>query len=87
MKQLNLDNMRNDLTESDIDQIISIIGHRCRIKTVNRLRSIITYDINTIGSYGIYSRLIKEGDNWSYCAGQSYPDEIRTIRECILGKV
>ena len=26
----------------------------------------------------------KENGTWSYCAGQSYPDEIRTLRECIL---
>jgi len=83
--QLSLDNQKHNLNEEDIDQILSIIGHRCRVKTVNRLRSILTYSPSMIGSYGIYSRLIKEdGGQWHYCAGQSYPDEIRTIRNCIL---
>ena len=35
-------------------------------------------------TYGILERLTKEGEDWSYRAGQSYPDEIRTIREIIL---
>ena len=81
--QTNLNNVA-ELTENDIDQIVAIVTHRCRIKTTNRVRSILTYSKSMIGSYGIYNRLIKENGTWSYCAGQSYPDEIRTLRECIL---
>ena len=83
MKQENLANIET-LTESDIEQIVAIVGSRCRVKTVNRLRSILTYSKSLIGNYGIYSRLIRENGNWSYVAGQSYTDEIRTLRECIL---
>jgi hypothetical protein len=86
MKQQNLNTLKSNLTESDIDSIVDIIGHRCRIKTCNRLRSILTYSASSIQSFGILDRLIKENGHWSYCAGQSYPDEIRTVRECILGK-
>lgn len=85
-KQLNFNNQKNKLTEQDIDQIMAIVGARCRIKTLNRLRSILTYHPSSVGNFGILERLIKEGNTWSYCAGQSYPDEIRTVRECILGK-
>ena len=84
MRQLNFNNQKSNLTENDIDQIISVIGYRCRIKTCNRLRSIITYSPSLIPSYGIFERLIKENDRWEYVAGQSYPDELRTLRECIL---
>ena len=83
MKQENLSNVET-LTDSDVEQIVAIVGKRCRVKTVNRLRSILTYSKSLIGNYGIYSRLIRENGTWSYVAGQSYPDEIRTLRECIL---
>lgn len=86
MKQLNFNNQKSNLTEEDIDQIIAIVGHRCRIKTIQRLRSILTYHPSSIQSFGILERLIKENGKWQYVAGQSYPDEIRTVRECILGK-
>ncbi len=84
MKQLNFNNQKTTLTENDIDQIITIIGHRCRIKTCNRLRSILTYSPSLVPSYGILDRLIKEGEKWSYVAGQSYTDELKTVRDCIL---
>jgi hypothetical protein len=87
MKQENLNTLKDKLTEQDVDEIVSIVGHRCRIKTVNRLRSILTYSASTLAPYGIYSRLMKENGRWFYCAGQSYTDEIKTLRECILGKI
>lgn len=86
MKQLNFNNQKTLLTEQDIDQLIEIIGYRCRVKTVNRLRSVLTYGPSTVPTYGIFERLIKENGSWSYFAGQSYPDEIKTVREIILGK-
>lgn len=76
--------LKNQLSEQDIDQIIEIVGHRCRVKTCNRLRSILTYSPSLIQTYGILERLTKEHGRWSYCAGQSYPDEIKTLREIIL---
>jgi hypothetical protein len=85
MRQLNFNNQKSNLSESDIDQIVSIITHRCRIETTNRVRSILTYSPSLIPSYGIFERLIKEDDGkWHYCAGQSYPDEIRTLRELVI---
>jgi len=75
----------SELTENDINQIVAIVTHRCRIKTINRVRSILTYSPSLIPNYGIFERLTKDDKgNWSYCAGQSYPDEIRTLRDCIL---
>lgn len=82
--QLNFNNQKNNLKEEDIDQIVNIVSHGCRSKTRLRIRSIVTYHPSLIPSYGIFERLMKENNQWSYCAGQSYPDEIRTLRECIL---
>lgn len=77
--------LKNNLSEQDIASILSIVGYRCRIKTCKRLYSIIKYGANSIPSYGIFERLTKnDSGQWDYCAGQSYPDEIKTMRECIL---
>ncbi len=84
MRQLNFNNQKTSLTETDIDQLIMIIGYRCRVKTCNRLRSILTYSPSLVPSYGIFDRLIKDNDQWQYVAGQSYTDEIKTVRQCIL---
>lgn len=79
--------LKQELSENDIDSILEVIGTRCRVKTLTRLRSILTYGPSTIEDCGILRRLTKEQDgSWSYCAGQSYTDEIRTVRNVILGK-
>lgn len=76
--------LKTQLSEQDVDQIVSLVGHRCRIKTCNRIRSILTYSPSLVPSYGILERLTRENNQWSYCAGQSYPDEIKTVRNIIL---
>ena len=82
--------LKNHLSERDIEEIVSILGYRCRIRTINKLRSNLKYGRHLIPNYGILERLTKdeggESYGWSYCAGQSYPDEIRTIRDIILLK-
>lgn len=82
--QLNFNNQKNQLTFTDIDQLVALITHRCRAKTVSRVRSILTYSPSLIPEYGILARLIKEGEGWDYVAGQDYSSEIKTVRECIL---
>lgn len=85
MKEQSFNQIKTNLTEQDIDQIINIVGHRCRVKTCNRLRSILTYSPSLIPEYGIIDRLIRdEKGRWQYFAGQSYTDEIKTVRDVIL---
>ena len=86
LRQESFNDLKTKLTELDIEQIVNIVGYRCRVKTVNRLTSILKYGPNSIGTYGILSRLVKESGCWKYIAGQSYTDEIRVVRDCILGK-
>lgn len=77
--------LKTSLTEQDVDELVSIIGKGCRQATKTRLRTILTYSPSSIGNYGIFGRLEKYADgSWHYCAGQSYPDEIRTLKELIL---
>jgi len=77
--------LKTNLTENDINQIVSIVCRKCRVDTYRLVRSILTYHPSSIPHYGILERLTKEPDGtWFYCAGQSYPDEIRTVREIII---
>jgi hypothetical protein len=73
------------LYDQDIEALVKLVGHRCSVKTVSRLRSKLKYGLSSIKPCGIFSRLVREeGAGWTYYAGQSYPDEIRTLRQCIL---
>lgn len=76
--------LQNKLTEQDIDELMALIGNRCRHDTKTRLRSILTYGPSTIPDYGIMRRLVKYNGTWTYIAGQSYPDEIRTVRNIVI---
>jgi hypothetical protein len=87
MKQINFNNYRDQMTDDDIEQIFQLIAKGCQHKTKVRLRSILTYSKSSIQSVGILERLIKEDGKWRYIAGQSYTDEIRTVRDVVLGKI
>jgi hypothetical protein len=84
MKDITFNDYKFQITEKDIDQILAVIGKGCHLKTLIKLKSVLTYGKHRIPFYGILERLTKENDEWFYCAGQSYPDEIRTIRELLL---
>jgi hypothetical protein len=84
MKQINFNNYRDKLTEKDKAEIFEILSSRCRQKTKELLAKRLDKHLDLIPEYGILNRLIKEKHGWNYCAGQSYPDEIRTVRKIIL---
>jgi len=86
-KQQTFNDLKSNLSPGDIDSLVMIVCHKCRAKTYSRIRSILTHSASTLPSFGIYNRLIKENGKWQYVAGQSYMDEIRTLRDCILGKI
>lgn len=78
------------LTPEEIDALMEIFGKGCQEKTKRRLRSCLTYHA-CVQNVGIFERVLLGDDACggsiaSYCAGQSYPDEIRTVRDCILGR-
>ena len=77
-----------DLTECQALSFYNLLSKGCQVKTKNRLYvRIIQYGLFIFGNYGIYERVYwDDKENCRYCAGQSYPDEIRTVRNCILGK-
>lgn len=87
MKQINFNNYREQLTQEDKEQIIDAITPRCRVNTINRLRSILAYDASKIPHFGILQRLVKENNKWQYIVGQYAPPELQTIRDIFLGKI
>ena len=84
MKQINFNNYKDKITEKDKAEIFEIVSSRCRQKTKELLTLRLKKHLNLIPEYGILNRLIKEKHSWCYYAGQSYPDEIRTVRKIIL---
>lgn len=75
------------LSEVEQASLYCLLGKGCRERTKNRLRSVIRFLPCIAENYGIYGRVMFDGSgNVFYCAGQSYPDEIRTVRECLLGR-
>jgi hypothetical protein len=74
-----------ELSEKQIQSGVSLLGHGCQQRKKNMIKWALMACPNLL-SYGIYDRVHINGNNLSYCAGQSYPDEIRTVRECLVGR-
>lgn len=84
MKQINFNNYKEKMTEKDKEEIFEILAKGTRQKTRELLALRLEKHLDLIPEFGILDRLIKESYGWNYCAGQSYPDEIRTVRKIIL---
>ena len=84
MKQINFNNYKEKMTEKDKEEIFEILAEGTRQKTRELLAKRLDKHLDLIPEFGILNRLIKENHGWNYCAGQSYPDEIRTVRKIIL---
>ena len=71
------------LNDAQIMGIIKLIGKHCRRETVRKLEGRLKF-AHIQQNYGIYSRLTVFPEV-RYCTGQSFPDEMATIRKCLLG--
>ena len=76
--------IRGDHTLSDDDRfnIACLLTERCSLRTKWCVLSVLTYGLSQIPAYGLLERVYfdEKSNTWCYCAGQSSPDEIRTIR-------
>jgi hypothetical protein len=70
------------LTEAHKNAFVEIFGKRCSEQTKRRLKTFINYP-KEFANHGIYERVVFDhhGQLCHYVTGQSYPDEIRTIRK------
>jgi len=72
-----------DLSSEQIYWLIDLLGKGCRQDTKDRLERRLSLT-SLMPNYGIYQRVFINKQTVEYCAGQSYPDEIRFIRQLIL---
>lgn len=80
------------LTEEEAISLEQLLTFRCG----GRTRSAVARGVaalcervraeGSIDSYGIYGRVHLKSGEARYCAGQSYPDEIRTLRSCVIAE-
>lgn len=75
------------LTPVQVDALMKVLGKGLRDRNKRRLRSVLTYGLHAVEKCGILERVYIEGDDVLYCACQSYPDEIRIIRQVLLGQI
>lgn len=72
------------LSDSDVNDLTLLLTKRCSKRTTNTVRWSLMYIQNKYNC-GMFGRLVKHPEHgWSYTAGQSYPDEIRRLREIFL---
>jgi len=74
------------LSEEEQQSLANLIGKKCRQRTKDNIEFALDIPLSLWRNYGIYGRVMFENGEAHYVAGQSYPDEIRTVREYILGK-
>ena len=73
------------LTEAQQAAILGFVGKGCRANTKQNLARRLRLPLSLWKDYGIYSRIIFD-DKYgaTYCCGQSWVDEMRTLRDCML---
>jgi hypothetical protein len=72
------------LTVDEQYLLVTLLGKGCRDKTRTKLSRKVALPLALWEDFGIYRRVSFDNGQAEYCAGQSYTDEIRTVRELIL---
>lgn len=70
------------LTDDEVDKLVKLLTVQCREETKDLVHRRLRNQLSMLRSYGIYGR-VEIRPRVEYCAGQSYPDEIRRVRELI----
>jgi hypothetical protein len=73
-------------TEKEREQLAELIGKGCREKNKREIKSVCMYGLTRVANWGIMSRVIFGDNRVFYIAGQSYPDEIRIVRQGFLNR-
>lgn len=77
--------LRQNLSEDDINQLTKIIGKGMRKENKSRLTLSIELNSSTMPYYGIMERLVKnEKNQWLYIVGQELTSELKIIRSLFL---
>ena len=73
------------LTDLEKDTLVKLVGKGCREKTKDALARRVRLPLALWPDYGIYRRVLFDARGVDYCPGQSWNDEMRVLRECLLG--
>jgi hypothetical protein len=79
-----LENTSDVLNDKQREAFLALIGKGCRKSTKEKLAIHLKVALCMWKRFGIYSRVILHDDDVEYICGQSWNDEMRTLRECIL---
>jgi len=74
------------LTEKEQASALALLGARCQQRTKDRLKSVLRFPQGTPLVGILEGVMIHPDETVSYCAGQSYPDEIRIVRNHLTGR-
>jgi hypothetical protein len=77
-------NAAQNLSDSEQVALFNLLAKGTRQKTRERLERRVKLPLSMWKDYGIYSRVTFVADGVDYICGQSWTDEMRTLRECIL---
>ena len=72
------------LTDEAKADILSMLGKGCQQKTKQKLARKLELPLSLWERFGIYSRIVLTDKGAEYICGQSWSDEMRTLRECFL---
>jgi len=73
------------LNDYQIRDILDLVGKGCRQSTKEKLERRLNMPLSLFQSYGIYNRMKLTPIGADYVPCQSWTEEMRTLRECILG--
>jgi hypothetical protein len=72
------------LTEAEQSAFFSLIAKGCRVNTKDKLSRRLELPLSLWNDYGIYKRVTFDEKGIYYICGQSWTDEMRVLRECVL---
>lgn len=78
------------LSDQEKSEIFTMTTKGCRAPTKSRVSRFLDLPLSLWKNHGIYSRVTfdrSEKYAVTYICGQSWPDEMRTLRECITGEL
>lgn len=74
------------LTDEQKHELLRMISKYCRTATVNKLARRIDLPLSLWDDADRFSRVTIDEHGVNYIAGQSWPDEMRDLRDLILNK-
>ena len=80
----------SELSNHEKDEYASMITKGCRANTKATIRRLVEVPLSLWSDHGIYKRVEFHRNRADYpvgyCCGQEWHSEMRTLRDCLLGK-